>query len=123
MDLFHDMMMQPLWVQIWIGWLGAINIAAVFFLNRPEARWVLAALFTAAVIMSGVHTVFGYQRILGLGHVLAWTPLLIYLLRRRRKWGRDRLPGKWIAAVFTTDLISLAIDYADVIRFTLGERL
>lgn len=123
MDLLQDMMMQPLWLQIWIGWLGLINMSAVFFLGRIEARWVLAALITAAIIMSGVHALYGYQRILGLGHVIAWTPLLIYLARRRRRWGLETVSGKWIAFVFTTDLISLAVDYSDVLRFALGERV
>ncbi len=123
MDFLRDVMMQPVWLQIWIGWLGLINMSAVFFLKRSEARWVLAAIIAAALILNGLYMAYGYQRILGLGHVIAWTPLLIYLYRRRRQWGLETRAGKWIALVFTTDLISLAIDYADVIRFALGERL
>jgi len=123
MDFFHDVMRQPAWLQIWIGWLGAINLSSIFFLKRPEARWALAAIATATLIITGLHAHYGYQRILGLGHVIVWTPLLIYLYRRRRTWWLETISGKWIILVFTTDLISLAVDYTDVVRFALGERL
>ena len=117
-------MMQPLWLQVWVGWMATINvIGAIIFIRRTEAKWVLLAIACAGVFMSWLYTQYGYQRILGLGHVVFWTPLLAYLWSRRAQWDLSLLSGKWIAALFTTNLISLIIDYADVARYLMGERL
>ncbi len=117
-------MMQPLWLQIWIGWMVIANVAgSIAFLRRPEAKWVLAAIVAAAIFMEYLYSQFGYQRILGLAHVVFWTPLLVYLWARRSKWDLSRLSGKWLAVLFSTNLTSLVIDYADVARYLMGDRI
>ncbi len=124
LSLGAAIMAQPLWLQAWIGWMMLVNFAgAVIFIRRPEAKWVLAAIIAAALFMSWLYGQFGYQRILGLAHVAFWTPLMIYLWSRRKQWDLPTLPGKWLAAVFVTDLTSLVIDYIDVVRYLAGERL
>ncbi|NNE39993.1 MAG: hypothetical protein HKN14_03625 [Marinicaulis sp.] len=120
----RDVNAQALWLQLWINWMVIVNVVgAVIFIRRPEAKWVLAAISLAAIFMIWLHSQYGYQRILGLAHVVFWTPLLVYLWRRREAWNIDKLSGEWIAAVFTTNLISLMIDYADVARYLMGERI
>jgi len=122
--LHSAILLQPLWLQAWVGWMMLVNFAgAVIFIRRPEAKWILLAIAAAAIFMSWLYAQYGYQRILGLGHVVFWTPLLIYLWRRWPEWDISRLSGKWIAIVFVTDLTSLVIDYADVARYLMGERL
>lgn len=123
-SLTAAIMMQPLWLQAWIGWLVLVNIlGAVIFVRRPEARWVLIAMAGNAVFMNWLFAEYGYQRILGLAHVVFWTPLLAYLWLRRRQWALQSLGGKWIAVLFATNLVSLVIDYIDVARYLAGERL
>lgn len=75
------------------------------------------------VLMNWLFGEYGYQRILGLAHIVFWTPLLIYLWARRRHWNMASLSGKWLAALFATNLVSLIIDYIDVARYLSGERL
>ncbi len=117
-------MMQPPWLQVWVGWMGVVNIlGAIMFIRRPEAKWVLVAMAGNIVLMNWLFAVYGYQRILGLAHVVFWTPLVIYLWRRRPHWKVETLGGKWIALLFTTNLVSLVIDYMDVARYLAGERL
>ncbi|VAW04326.1 hypothetical protein MNBD_ALPHA05-1482 [hydrothermal vent metagenome] len=117
-------LMQPLWLQAWVGWLMLANlVGAVVFIRRPEAKWVLAAIVPAAISMIWLYSLFGFQRILGLAHVAFWTPLMFYLWSRRTQWNLSVLSGKWLAAVFVTDVTSLVIDYADVVRYLAGERL
>lgn len=123
MALIEDIMAQSLWLKAWVGWMALVNLAALIFLRRIEARWIAAAMLVAFALMNVLHAQFGYQRILGLAHVAAWTPLLIYLWRRRAEWNLSSLSGKWLVAVFTTDLTSLVIDYADVARYLMGERI
>ncbi|NOX84170.1 MAG: hypothetical protein GXP06_14530 [Alphaproteobacteria bacterium] len=124
LSLNAAILMQPLWLQAWVGWMVLVNfIGAVVFIRRPEAKWVLGAIIAAALFMGWLHSQFGFQRILGLAHVAFWTPLLVYLWRRRQQWDLSALSGKWLAAVFVTDLTSLVIDYIDVARYLAGERL
>ena len=117
-------MAQPLWLQIWVGWMVVINIVGgLFFLKRPEAKWILLAMLGNIIFMNGLFAAFEYQRILGLAHIVFWTPLLIYLWRRRTHWNLSANSGKWLVVLFMTNLISLIIDYADVARYLMGERL
>ena len=102
-----------------------VNFAGglIFIKKRAEAKWVLGAIMPAGLLMEVMYSQFGYQRILGLPHVIFWTPLLVYLWTRRGAWDVSSLPGKWLAVVFATNLTSLIIDYIDVARYLSGERL
>lgn len=121
--LHEAIMEQALWLQGWVGWLVAMNLASIFFLKRIEARFVLGAFLLAAGSMSLLYEWYGFQRILGLAHVVFWTPLLAYLWVRRPHWNLAALSGKWLALLFVTNLASLIIDYIDVARYLMGERI
>jgi len=65
----------------------------------------------------------GYVRLLGITHIVVWTPFLIYLWRRREIIKAKPTPARvYFAALFVTNLISLAFDYTDLARYVLGER-
>ena len=113
---------QPAWLRIWMNWLGAVNFAALLFLSRKEARWVLAAMLANLVVMTGLYSVVGYERILGIVHVLFWTPLLVWLWRSGAVREAEGWFGTWLRALFATNAVSLVIDYVDVARYLLGER-
>ena len=120
-----DIAKQPQWVQIWLNVMMVVlpGMALVFSFVRVEARWVLAGFLAGAAAMLGIYSQMGYSRLLGLGHVIFWTPVLVYLLRRRPHWRvKETLSGKWIVLAVTVLTISLAFDYTDVIRWLLGER-
>ncbi len=104
---------------VFINLVGGI----VFIRARVEAKWVLAAFIAAALLMEAMYHQYGFQRILGLPHVIFWTPLVIYLWRRREIWDRGGISGKWLGLVFVTNVTSLVIDYIDVARYLSGERL
>ncbi len=117
-------MAQPVWLQAWVAWMATINVIGGFlFLRRAEAKWILLAMLGNIILMNLLFAQFGYQRILGLAHMVFWTPLLIYLWRRQARWDFSALSGIWLWVLFTTNLISLIIDYADVARYLLGERI
>lgn len=122
MDLMDFIMAEPLPLKAWVFVLMIMNTLSIVFLKRVEARWVLAAWILNMVFMSFLFTLYGYTRMLGLSHIVYWTPLLIYLWRRRGAWNvSGSLTGKWIAGLFTVNLISLLVDYVDVIRYLLGD--
>ena len=120
--LFDGILRQPTWLLIWVGWLIIVNTACLFFLKRTEARWVLAAWIANGLFMTTLCELNGYNRLLGLSHIVFWTPLVIYLFKRREKFANFGLCARWLWAVILTNILSLVIDYLDVIRYLLGER-
>jgi len=123
MDMMAQILAEPLWLVVWVFTLMIVNTAAVLFLRRVEARWVLLAWVINLPLMGSLYATFGYVRLLGVSHVIVWTPLLMYLWMRRGQWLPARtLADKWIVLLFTVNLLSLVIDYIDVIRWLIGER-
>jgi hypothetical protein len=122
MTLLEGLLETPIWLQIWVGWLVVVNSSAVFFLRHGAARWVLAAWIGNAIFMMALAEINGFNRLLGLSHVVFWTPLLVYLYRRRAIIKVDNFVGRWLAALFASNLLSLVIDYVDVFRYLLGDR-
>jgi len=114
---------QPAWVQIWVTWLGLINTAAVLFVfSRAETRWALVAWIIAASGVMGIFALQGQEmtRLMGLGHIIAWSPLLWYLWRRRGDIFLTHASGVYLHLLFLTNAISLAFDYVDFVRYFLG---
>ena len=119
--MLEQVLNEPLWLQVWIAWLFLVNGASVLFLRRSEARWVLAAWLASLFTMDRLHLEFGYTRILGVAHLVWWTPLVVYLFRRRAAFGEGAFGG-WARWLTLTNAISLAIDGVNVLRWALGER-
>lgn len=120
-----DITRQPEWVQIWMMVMTVVLVGGGLVVSfvRVEARWVLAGFVAGGIAMLSLYSQMGYVRLLGLGHVLFWTPVLIYLLRRRDKWRmKETWSGKWIALAAAVMTVSLVFDYTDVARWVLGER-
>jgi hypothetical protein len=117
---------QPMWVQWWLYVLIAGSlIAPLGLLTWHQTRIAGVATIVASLVGGfGVQMMFdrmGYVKLLGLPHIIFWTPLAIYLITQLR---RD-LPtyARWLVLlILATILISLAFDYTDVIRYLLGNR-
>lgn len=120
-----DLVAGPLWVSLWVGFMGLVLLLAMpFAFKRAEARWTIVAMMCVFPFMMWLYCRFGYQRILGLPHVLFWTPLVIYIWSRRRTWQvKETLAGKWVFLAFGTMCTSLVIDYVDVARYFMGHRI
>lgn len=120
--MLSHLLREPAWLQIWVAWLILINSASLLFWRRIEARWVLAAWLGNIVFMSALFEISGYNRLLGLSHVIFWTPLLVYLLVRREALRRSRPLYLWATVLAASNAVSLAIDYVDVFRHVIGGR-
>jgi hypothetical protein len=111
---------QPLWVQIWLNILGAVNIAAVFFIFKSRLAWIVAGAIALSFFgIMYLYSEFGYVRLLGLPHIVFWTPMLLYFWKI--------VPGlepsllkKYLFLVMGINFISLLFDYVDVARYFLG---
>lgn len=112
---------------VWLYWMSfAIAITPLVLVfskaTRLDAVIVFLANLAMFVGMSWVYDQMGYVRLLGIVHVVLWTPLLIYLVRRART-GEMPLPCRLVMWMFAATLaISLVFDYTDVARYLLGER-
>jgi len=115
--LFSDT--TPLWVQIWVGWMMVINTASVLFLTKRIGRVVFVVWNLNGITMLWLFANLGYNRLLGLSHVIWWTPLLIYLwkVRKDAKW--PIFYRRWYEVLSVTIGLSLILDYLDVLRYLL----
>ncbi|MEE9609093.1 MAG: hypothetical protein V3U03_15245 [Myxococcota bacterium] len=113
---------MPLPWQVWVMLLTALNaVVPFFYLDRPEARVILAVMVLNAALMVAITGLAGFTRILGLGHFL-WFGLLYYLWTQLGAIPAGDFYGGWIRAVMVVNAISLAIDVVDVARYLGGDR-
>jgi hypothetical protein len=112
-------------------WMGIINMAAILFLVRwkdkkirfgyIEAVAILGVLIPMAAFMDWLFGQVGYVRLLGLPHVLFWTPLAIFLWTRIKRHPQKSVFGIYLRVILATLVISLFIDYTDVVRHLMGD--
>ena len=129
MDLFGNFSEEmaarsPQWVGIWVNVMIVVLMAAVpFSFIRKEARWILLGTVLGMAGTVIAYAIFGYTRILGIGHILFWTPTVLYMLSWRKNWDVvSTWFGKWIVLACTVMGVSLVFDYSDFARWAAGER-
>ena len=127
MSLSEAIATQAAWIQIWVGWIAVINIATLAALLitpalRRDGIVVGVAVHDNFLLMKWLNGQFGYVRLLGLSHVLIWTPLALYLILALRS---ERIVG-WVrrlTQVFVLSMgVSLIFDTVDVARWIMGEQ-
>jgi hypothetical protein len=127
MNLQDVIALQPSWLQYWLIWLtmGSLALPVVLLFWRKTRIAGLAAIVTGVAGEFGIFWLFdrlGYVKLLGLPHIIMWTPLAIYLGLLLRRADIPKWP-RWITMiVLATLVISLAFDYADTLRYLMGER-
>jgi len=119
--------LQPAWVGLWLNVLlfGAF-ILPVALLIWKQTR-ITAIITVVASVAGGLATQWlfgqmGYVKLLGLPHIIVWTPLAYYLYKQITKPDMSVWPKRIMMFILATILISLAFDYVDVLRYLLGER-
>ena len=111
---------QPQWVQIWLNILGPVNFAAIFFVFKSRLAWiVLGAIILSFFGIMFLYSQYGYVRLLGLPHIIFWTPMLLYFWKAVPAL-EPSLVKKYLYLVMGTNFISLLFDYVDVARYFLG---
>lgn len=116
---FQELLQQPARVPIWVGLLMVVNLASIAFWSEPLARWILGVFLLSSMLMMALHGVFGFKKILGLGHVL-WVALLPVVLMRLADAAGDFHSYLLVWSAVTA--ISLAFDARDVWQYARGER-
>jgi hypothetical protein len=109
----------PVWVNVWRAWMFFIFTAAVLFvLRKREARWLALTMVVSLVAYNLVSMASGVGRFPSIAFVLLWSPLAVYLARRRphlpTRQTFDRVYAWWIAVALATLCVSLAFDVYNV---------
>lgn len=121
---------EPVWLQAWVLAMVASHLIAVFFIaGRSEGRWfiryeslaILASFLLAAVFMNWLYVQVGYVRLLGLAHLLFWTPAWVWIAFRLRIVGLASVFGKYLALYLVIAGLSLVIDAVDLVRYLLSD--
>lgn len=119
-NMMLKIMAEPLWLQAWVYWMMLINTAAFLFLRTTEGKAVAVAWVGNIITMSALYEIVGYVRLLGLSHVIWWTPLVIFLFLRRGQFPNGKTAA-WLWILLLTNSASLVIDYVDVARYFMGD--
>ena len=119
--------MGPIWVKYWLMWL----LVVAFILPLTLVIWRqtrIAGLigFIGGILASlGVNAIFnalGYVKLLGLPHIILWTPLVVYMIALLRRGGLPWIAQAIVILITATMALSLIFDTVDVLRYILGER-
>jgi len=111
---FVELIQQPIWVSIWLLFLMIVNFASVAFWNELLAKVILITFILSAISMMGLYSRFGFEKILGLGHIL-WIPLLVYVLIEIPT--AEGAFKSYLIILFISITISLVFDIIDVWRY------
>jgi hypothetical protein len=112
---------------VWLYWMSFAIIVTPLVLvfskaTRRDAVIVLLTNIAMLVGMGWIYEQMGYVRLMGIVHVILWTPLFVYLFLRAKN-GEMPLLCRLIIWMFVATLaVSLVFDYTDVARYLLGER-
>jgi hypothetical protein len=119
--LFEQRMGEPFWLVVWTFWLVFMNTASLVFVRHAEGRMVLAAWLASLATLALLYGEFGYTRILGLAQLIWWTPLVVWLFRRRASFGEAGFGG-WARLLLLSNAAALVVSAADVVRYASGDR-
>lgn len=129
MEIFSQFMTEmeansPAWVIVWVNFMVAILAVAIpFSFSYREARWILLGSVLGMIGTIVAYSLFGFTRLLGLGHIIFWTPTLIYIITVRGwKTYHKTLFSRWLVVAAIVIGISLAFDVIDLLRWILGDR-
>ena len=115
------------WQVVWLYWMSfAITVTPLVLVFSKTTRLDAVIVFLTNLAMfagmAWVYEQMGYVRMLGIVHVILWTPLLIYLVLRAKN-GEMPFICRLVMWMFAATLaVSLVFDYTDAIRYLLGER-
>jgi len=116
---FIELMQQPVWIPVWVLILIIINVASVAFWNEPLAKVIFVTFMLSVMLMMGLYSRFGFEKILGMGHIL-WIPLLVYVLMEIPT-ARDIFKS-YLIILSISIAISLVFDIVDVWKYFTGRK-
>ncbi|MCZ6680142.1 MAG: hypothetical protein O7E52_23170, partial [Candidatus Poribacteria bacterium] len=84
------------------------------FFNELLAKVIFVTFILSVMLMMGLYSRFGFEKILGMGHIL-WIPLLVYVLMEIPT-ARDTFKS-YLTILSLSIVISLVFDIVDVWKY------
>ena len=113
----------PLWVKVWLFWLNGVFLAALFFVPSELSRIVLIAYVAAGpLLLAFAFFEGGLSRLMGLGHLLPWAPMVVWLVMWLWQTGLTSPDAVYGVVLAVTTMICLGFDIYDVRRWLRGDR-
>lgn len=116
---FIDLAKQPLWVSVWVLVLALVNVASLLFWPAVLAKVIFVTFMLSALAMMALYSYFGFEKILGIGHIF-WVILLPYILLQVAHTDGVFFLYLVVLSVFLT--VSLVFDAIDVWNYFHDER-
>jgi len=121
-EIWNSFRATPGWVQIWMMVLLApINMASLFFLDEPMG--MLIAFLANIGMLLNIPVMFydrGVSKLMSVPHLIPWTVIVVLIIFYRPEATGPYDTYLWILLV--TNLISLAFDYVDSMKWFKGDR-
>lgn len=120
-DARQEILSLPRTTQNWMLWMNIVFLLGLLFVfSHESARWVLAAYVVAFPIAVPFYIYTRDVAMLGVSHILFWTPLLIYLLLEAAEdttFSFLSLYGVWTVLLMLTITISVVFDVRAVLKY------
>lgn len=110
----YELFEQPLWVVIWVNALAAVNLVSLVFLEHALAQVIIGVFVFQFLVMIAMYMYFGFEKILGLAHIL-WLPLLGFIVLNVSAYSGVFSYYLIVLSLFL--LVSLIFDTYDAITF------
>ncbi len=127
-DAFNtDIAKLPQWVQMFLNIMGPLMVGSILVLLFSKSTRKLAGLGVILFILGVLGVVFlyaqmGMVRLLGLGHIVFWGPLIYLFVNRLRTQPPAGLFKIAMIVLVGSMGAVLAFDVLDVARWVIGER-
>ena len=108
---FSDLARQPVWVSVWVAMLALANISSLLFWPELLAKVIFTIFMVSALTIMTLYSYFGFEKILGIGHVF-WIFLLPYILLQLAH--TDGLFFLYLVTLSVLLIVSLVLDVIDV---------
>lgn len=121
LGIWKSLLAVPLWVQLWLVVMGAVNMASLAFLDQPSGELVAILVFAGVIIGVGIAIqARGFNRLVGVGHLIAWIPLVLIIIFARPEGTETYQIFLTMLAVVNT--ISILFDANDFRLWLAGDR-
>jgi len=121
-EIWSSFRAMPGWVQIWMVFLlMPINMASIFFIN--ESMGILVAFLANIAMIMNIPVMFydrGMSKLMSIPHLIPWTALVLLIIFYRPE--ATGLYNTFLWVLLVVNLISLAFDYVDALKWIKGDR-
>lgn len=125
-QLNQQMAVLPQWIHYWMRWMLFIFLTAVVFVGKHKAsRYVLLTFVLTMPVGVLVFYITSHAHLLGIAHLILWTPLLFGLIKheiKREDFSFKTIYGLWLGLLMMTISISLVFDIRDIVMVLLGHK-